>query len=163
MEILDLYDEKGKKLNKTVERGKHPYEGYILLSIVFIKNSKGEYLIQKTSKEKDFEYATTGGHVTSGETALSCIIRELEEEIGLRVNEKELKHICLDSFPKKLCLFEVFSMKKDIDIDKLTLQKEEVELIKWMPKDEIFALIENNQFKESHGYLFEKHIMKQEE
>ena len=57
MELLDLYDEKGNKLNKTVERGKHPYDGYILLSIVFIKNTKGEYLIQKTSKEKDFKYA----------------------------------------------------------------------------------------------------------
>ena len=159
MELLDLYDEKGNKLNKTVERGKHPYEGYILLSIVFIKNSKGEYLIQKTSKEKDFKYGTTGGHVTVGETSLSCIIRELEEEIGLKVDEKELKHICLDSFPKKLCLFDVFFMEKDIDINKLTLQKEEVEFVKWMSKEEILEFIENNQFKESHSYLFKKHIM----
>ena len=159
MELLDLYDEKGNKLNKTVERGKHPYDGYILLSIVFIKNTKGEYLIQKTSKEKDFKYATTGGHVTTGETALSCIIRELEEEIGLKVNEEELRFICLDSFPKKLCLFSVYYLEKDINIDELTLQKEEVEFIKWMSKDEILNLIETNEFKESHAHLFQKYIM----
>lgn len=160
MEILDLYDEKGNKLGKTVERGNHPYEGYILLSIVFIRNSNGEYLIQKTSKEKDFKYTTTGGHVTSGEESLSCILRELEEEIGLKVNEHELKFIHLGSIPNRPYIFSVFLLEKDVDIDTLTLQKEEVAAIRWLSKNQILELIENGEFKESHGYLFKKYIMK---
>ena len=30
---------------------------------------------------QDFKYASTGGHVTVEETPLSCIVRELEEEL----------------------------------------------------------------------------------
>ena len=41
MELLDLYDEKGNKLNNTVERGKQlNNDDYIMLSIVFIENSQ---------------------------------------------------------------------------------------------------------------------------
>ena len=99
MELLDLYDEKGNKLNKTVERGKPlNNDDYIMLSIVFIKNSENKYLIQKTSKEKGSDYGTTGGHVTSGETPISCIIRELEEELGVQTKKEELKLLDLNIY-----------------------------------------------------------------
>ena len=39
MELLDLYDEDGKKLGSTIKRGEKPKNGYVMLSIVFIKNS----------------------------------------------------------------------------------------------------------------------------
>ena len=47
MEILDLYDDNGNLLNKTVVRGEHFDNGNIMISIVFINNSNGEFLIQK--------------------------------------------------------------------------------------------------------------------
>ena len=54
MEILDLYDDYGNKLEKTIVRGDIPHNNEnIMLSIVFIKNSDGKYLIQKSSKEKN--------------------------------------------------------------------------------------------------------------
>ena len=53
MELLDLYDDNGNKIGKTIERNKKFTEGNIMLSIAFIKNKEGKYLIQKTSKEKN--------------------------------------------------------------------------------------------------------------
>ena len=51
MEYLDVYDENKKKTGKIIVRGEKPKENeHILLSIIFIKNSEGKYLIQKTSK-----------------------------------------------------------------------------------------------------------------
>ncbi len=65
MELLDLYDDFGNKLNKTIVRGKVPNDGEnIMLSVAYIKNKEGKYLIQKSSKEKGGFYTSTGGHVT---------------------------------------------------------------------------------------------------
>ena len=53
MEILDLYDDNGKLLNETIPRDEKVAAGKnIMLSVIFIKNEEGKYLIQKTSKEK---------------------------------------------------------------------------------------------------------------
>lgn len=159
MELLDLYDKKGNKINKTIIRGEKPEEGYIMVSIVFIKNTNGEYLIQRTSKEKGLEYASTGGHVNTGETSLECIIRELEEELGLTVKKEELSFLGLEVRTKAPVIFAVYALEKDVDIDKLTLQEEEVESVIWLSKEEIIKLIENKDFKESHGDIFIKYIV----
>ena len=78
MELLDLYDDNGNKLNETIERGQKFKHGRIMLSIVFIKNNENKFLIQKTSKEKGSHYSTTGGHVIHNETPIESIIRELQ-------------------------------------------------------------------------------------
>ncbi len=156
MELLDLYDDNGNKLNKTVERGKKYSEGKIMLSIVFIKNKDNQYLIQKTSKEKGGDYSTTGGHITTNETPLECIIREIQEELGLKVTKEDLRFTSLEKHPTAPCLFSVYEFNCNIDLNNLTLQKEEVEKVEWLTKEQILKLIENNQFKESHGYLFKK-------
>ena len=160
MELLDLYDKNGKKLNQRVERG-NPLnnDAYIMLSIVFIKNSKSEYLIQKTSKEKGSDYGTTGGHVTSGETSISCIIRELEEELGICTKKEELKFITAYPFDDKRCIFNVFTLDKDIDINNIILQEEEVEQVMWLTKNEIINLIKEHKFKKTHSKLFKEYIM----
>ena len=159
MEMLDLYDDNGNKLNKKVERGKKYNEGNIMLSVVFIKNKKNEYLIQKTSIAKGGDYSTTGGHVISGESAIECIIRELEEELGVIVKESDLEFISLEKHPSAPCLFNVYELDKDIEIDSLKLQDEEVEKVEWLTTEVILKLIDNNKFKESHGHLFKKYII----
>ena len=163
MELLDLYDDNGKKLNKTVERGQKFDKGNIMLSIAFIKNSDNKYLIQKTSKEKGTKYSSTGGHVIHGETGLTTIIREIKEELGLNINPNELEFISLVKYPTKPCLINLYLLKKDVYIEKLKLQKEEVESVIWFTKKEILNLIKENKFLESHGYLFQKYINKKED
>lgn len=160
MELLDLYDDKGKKLNKTVERGQKFDKGNIMLSIAFIKNSDNKYLIQKTSKEKGEKYSSTGGHVTHGENGLTTIIREIKEELGLNINTNELKFISLVKHPTKPCLINLYLLEKDIYIEKLKLQEEEVESVSWLTEEEILSLIKENRFLKSHGYLFENYIIK---
>ena len=157
MEILDLYDKNGNKINKTITRGEMPEEGYIMVSLVFIRNSEGKYLIQKTSKEKNSKYASTGGHINAGETSLECTIRELEEELGLTIRREELSFMGLEVRTKAPVIFAVYTLEKDIDINSLNLQKEEVESVMWLTKEEIMKLIDNTQFKESHGDVFIKY------
>ena len=93
-EILDLYNEHFELIGKTIVRGKKLNQNeYIMLAVVFIKNNEGKYLIQKTSKEKNNIFSSTGGHVLHGENPLDAIIREIKEELNLTVQKNQLKFI----------------------------------------------------------------------
>ena len=105
MELLDVYDDRGNKTGKIIERG-NSYEylndnEHIAVAIIYIENDKGEFLMQKTSKEKGGHYSSTGGHIIHGEDALDTIIREVKEELGIDISNDNiinLGHICVD-FP----------------------------------------------------------------
>lgn len=159
MEILDLYDDFGQKLKETINRGEKTEEGKnIMLSVAFIKNSKGEFLIQKTSKEKGNRYSSTGGHVMHGETGLETIKRELEEELGISATEQDLKYIATFKYPKKNCIFNVYLLNIDIDLSKIKLQDTEVESVKYLSVEEINNIINKGNFLESHAYIFKHYI-----
>lgn len=159
MEILDLYSDDFKFLNETINRGEIPAEGKnIMLSVVYIKNDKDEFLIQKTSKQKGNIYSTTGGHVMHNENGIETIVRELKEEIGLEISVEQLEHVITFKYPKKPCIFNVYILKKDI-IDHICLQKEEVESVTWMTKEQIEDLIIDNKFLESHAYIYHQYIL----
>ena len=159
MEYLDIYNEKKEKLNKKIKRGDKLLDNeHILVAVIFIENSEGKYLIQKTSKEKGEKYATTGGHVLSGETPKTAIIRETKEELGLDVSNENIIYIgdLLFGIP----FGEIYYLKKDLDIAKLKLQQEEVEQVEYLTKAEILKLIETEKMVKSHGLMFKKMLDK---
>lgn len=159
MEILDLYDDFGQKLKETINRGEKTEEGKnIMLSVAFIKNSKGEFLIQKTSREKGNRYSSTGGHVIYEETGLETIKRELEEELGINATEQNLKYIATFKYPKKNCIFNVYLLNIDINLSKIKLQDEEVESVQYLSVEEINNIINKGNFLESHAYIFKHYI-----
>ena len=61
MEKIEVYNSNGVKVGKCVPRGSKDdvfNDGeHNAVSIIFIENSKGEYLIQKTSKRKGGLYS----------------------------------------------------------------------------------------------------------
>ena len=159
MEILDLYDDNFNKLDEIIVRGNSiPSGKNIMLVVVFIKNKDNKYLIQKTSVSKGGEYSTTGGHVLSSEDGETSIIREIKEELGIDVDIDELKHVSTIKYPSKPCIFNIYILDKDIDISKLVLQSEEVMSVEWLSDIEIEKLINDNNFLESHGYIFDNYI-----
>ena len=56
---------------------------------------------------------------------------------------------------KWFCQWFLFYAKKDIDINAVTLQKEEVDYIKYMSVDEIKNLIKTQKMLKSHALMFE--------
>ena len=84
MELLDIYDSEGNTTGRKIVRGDKTAilneDEHIAVSVIFIENDNGEFLIQKTSKEKGNDFSSTGGHVDSGETPLMAIKREVKEE-----------------------------------------------------------------------------------
>ena len=122
MEKRDLYDINRVLTGETIYKGeKIPKNRYITVVISFMQNSKGEFLIQKRSDEKDGRYGSTGGHPKSGETSLEGMITEIKEEIGLKIKPSELKLIFSDRQDSKQVFFDIYYLKKDFNISDLTL------------------------------------------
>ena len=151
MEYLQLFNDNkevinekiDRKLKRTLNNGKH-----FIISLVFIENSKNEFLIQFTSKEKNSVFAITGGHVKYGDNSLDTAIRETEEEMSIKLDKEDLKYV--NTTKDKYCYCDIYYVKKDIKLSNLKLEEKEVESVHWMRLDEINELIENGKFREKN-------------
>lgn len=151
MERRDLYDINRKPTGEAIFKGeKIPLNRYIIVVLSFIQNSKGEFLVQKRSKQKDGKFASTGGHAKTGENSIEAIISEIHEELGLTVLPSELNLIYSGREDTERVFFDIYYLKKDFDIESLTLQKEEVDFVEWDSIEKINELIANNLFLENH-------------
>ena len=158
MELLDVYNSNGKTTGKVVPRETKDEEfgkdEHIAIAIIYIQNSQGEFLIQKTSSVKGSIYSSTGGHVAHGETPKETIIRETKEEIGLDICDEniiDLGHICVD-FPVRF----IFYLRKDINIEDLVLDKDEVESMHYFTKEELEKIIEEGKMHKGHIFVLKK-------
>ena len=114
---------------------------------IFVFNSAGEILCHERSKNKErFPGAWSthfGGHVTKGESFKISALKEVQEEIGITVNpfqlipwrtsKKEISRIWIRDF---LTVF-------DGQISELTIQKEELDQVKWVKIDDLLAMLDD--------------------
>ena len=155
MEYLQVFNSKREKLDEKVSRADKynlPKDKYFMVILIFIENSEGKFLMQKTSKNRGSCIATTGGHVSYGDTGFDTVFKEAKEELGLDLKPNEVKYIDTSMF--KNGLLENYYVKKDIDINTLTIQKEEVDYVSWYTVDEIKELIDKNEFREGNIEAF---------
>ena len=144
MELRDLYDENKELTGETIYKGQDvPKERYYITVVVFIQNSKNEFLIQKRVKKKDGKWATTGGHPVSGETSKQGIITEIKEELGVDIVKENIK--LFKTIKTEDDFVDIYYLKEDIDIKN----------VKWATIEEINELIKNEAFSESHTEFFE--------
>ena len=158
MELLDVYDDKAIKTGKVVERGTNDTNfkrgEHIAVAIIYIENDNNEFLIQKTSKEKGGLYSSAGGHVNHNEEPIDTIKREVKEEFGIDISNDNiisLGYLVYD-FPVRF----IFYLKKNIDINKVVLQKDEVESVSYMSIDEIRDIIDKGLMHNAHAKVLEK-------
>ena len=165
MEYLQLFDENGNPLEENiarVDKKRTPVGKYIKTVIVYIQNSKGELLIQKTSPQKGSDWATTGGHIPFGVSSIDTMHNEILEELGFDIPKEQLQLIQTEKV-ESYAIQDDYYLKMDIDIDSLTLQKEEVDYVKWMTVEEIQQLISEQNFRLGNipffQYLLEQKII----
>lgn len=153
MEKRDLYNSQKILTEETILKGETVPKGrYYITVVVFIENSKGEFLLQKRSLSKGGKWATTGGHPKSGESSLEGIIEEIKEELGLSFKQNELT--LFKTIRTEDDFVDLYYCRKDVDINDIVVQEEEVETVTWASKDEIEKLIKNNNFSKSHEEFY---------
>ncbi len=153
MELRDLYNSKKILTNETIRKGENVPSGrYYITVVVFIENSDGKFLLQKRVLEKDGKWATTGGHPKSGESSLEGIVTEIQEELGQIVKQNELT--LFKTIKTNDDFVDLYYMKKDIDLKDIVIQKEEVDSVDWVTRDEIENLINQGKFSKSHEEFY---------
>lgn len=97
MEYFDIVDENNNLTGKTEEREIVHSTGLWHREVaVWVINEKGELLLQKRSankKQAPNKWALCAGHIDAGETPENSIVREIQEEIGLKVTIDNLEPI----------------------------------------------------------------------
>ena len=132
------------------------------MSVFF--NKQGEMLIQHRQPFKsgwsDLWDITVGGSAVSGDTSQTAAEREVLEEIGYKLDLSNIRPSFTINF--KNGFNDIYLVEREIEIDTLKLQYEEVKEVKWATADEIKSMIESGEFipydKKLYRYavLFEK-------
>ena len=155
-EFFDVLNEHGEYLNKVESRAECHKNGLwhraVVLFIISEDNSK--VLLQKRSANKklwpNLWDVTAAGHVLAGELGYQTVIRETKEEIGVDITKNDLEFIGgtrSENISGNIInrhFNEFYIVHKDIDINDIVLQEEEVQDIKWFNKEEIISRINDN-------------------
>lgn len=142
-ELIDICDEKNNLLGiQKMKSEAHRTGLWHRAAHIWIYNSKGEILLQLRAKNKLLYPAvwdvSAAGHVTAGEDPITSGLREIEEEIGLKVKQKDLQFVNIREARaiykdiKNNEFYYVYFLKFDGDIKTLKVQEEEVEKISFV-------------------------------
>lgn len=152
-EVWDLYDKNRNPLASTIFRSHYSLikeNQYHLVVFLIIKN-KGKVLLQKRSETKKMFPnqwdVSVSGSVLAFENSLQGIVRETQEELGLLIDENELRLV--DSFrdDDSQSLIDVYELETDsLNIDKLMVPNSEVSEVAWFSYEEIMEMIKKDQF-----------------
>ncbi len=149
MELWDIYTQDRIKTGMTMIRGnKFEKNSYHLVVHACVFNSMGEMLIQQRQPFKsgwpNMWDITVGGSAISGETSKRAIERELFEEIGLKLDLQNVRPHLTINF--EFGFDDIYLIEKDVNIDELILQYEEVQNVKWASESEILTMLESGEF-----------------
>lgn len=137
-----------------------PDDAFHLVVHVCVFNKRGEMLIQQRQPFKDgwpnMWDITVGGSAVAGDSSQKAAERELLEELGLEIDLTDTRpHLSINY---EVGFDDYYLIEKEVEIEKLNLQYEEVQRVKWASKEEIFALLNSGEFipyyKDLLGLLF---------
>lgn len=151
MEQVIIVNENDEEIG-SIPRIKISPKYFYRISSLWITNSKNEILIAKRALTKKSNPGKWGPAVAGtnavGETYESNIIKEAEEEIGINLNDFNLKK----SFKQKRISKQFtnryfnqwFCVKIDKKINEFKIDKKEVIEIKWIKKEELLNYFNKN-------------------
>ncbi len=141
-ELIDILTPDGKSTGKTALKSEAHKNGWFHATVhVWLFTSDKKIVLQKRAMTKKVFPGlwdiSVAGHVAAGEAILTSAKREVLEEIGLQLEEKDLIKIGTRvhqvSHPNGIQDNEhhhVFIAQLKVPLSKLTIQKEEVDDIK---------------------------------
>ena len=159
-EYWNIYDIDRNLTDRIHKRGVPMAEGdYHLVVHLCIFNSKGELLIQRRQPWKrgwpGLWDLTVGGSAVLGESSREAVEREAKEELGIDVNLEGYRPLMTINF--KQGFDDYWMIEKDIPLESLTLQYEEVADAKWVNEEELKAMVARGEFI---NYFFIDNIFK---
>ena len=154
-ELRDLYDINSERTGKTYYKGDSIPEGYYpMVVMTVIRNSKGEFLMQKRVESKGGDWGVTGGHPKAGETPTQGIITEVKEELGLSFSKDDF--IEYDSGCDGKDCYKMYLVNKDIDLNDITIEEEELTEVRWFSMEELDNMVSTGKLNPDQIACFKK-------
>ena len=152
IEKLDVYNRYKEKTGQIIERksGVTLFKGEYIISVqCWIVNLQGKILLTQRSLNKSHGgmWEPTGGLVQSGESSKEGIKRELREEIGLDIDDENIKLIkeIVEEDDDLNFFRDIYLIKKDIKLNDLSFKDNEVMNAKYVSLEEFSNMINNNE------------------
>lgn len=155
-ELVDVLTPNGDYTDKVASRDECHAKGYFHRGVVVfvVSPEHDRVLLQQRSEKKKLWPGlwdvTAGGHVSAGEFGFEAAIREAQEEIGIELQPHDLVCIGVNTsenlFPgvTDRHFNEYFVMEREIDPEKLILQEDEVQALRWFTKQELESHVRDN-------------------
>lgn len=165
MEYLDLVNENDEVIGKE-DRDiiyKNNYRNFRVINIMIFTSDNKIIVPKRSANRRVFPNCydcSVGGHVSSGETYEQAAYRELKEELG--IDNVELEEIGYFN-PNELDTSSFSKMYKLVYDKELNYDKDGIQAIYYMTKEEVSNLIDENpmQFKGDYPKFF-KWMLKNE-
>ena len=167
-ELIDIYDSKNRPLNKKKMKSEAHRKGlWHRVAHVWIYNSNKEIMLQLRAKDKqvypNLWDISVAGHISAGEREIVSAMREVEEEIGLKVKESELQLLNIRNVQFTTNntinneIIYLYLLKFDGNIKQLKIQEEEVQEIKFFKLNELEKQLKENpeKFTPYGDYFYE--------
>ena len=152
-ELVDVYNPDGSKTGEILTKEKAIKIGALIKACqVWIINSNNEVLMQIRSNDKIHDAGMLdlcSGHVQSGETEITAVVREIKEELGKEVfSEEEFRsmqkvgigRVDFTKFGRMgnyIVPWYLLKLDRQIPEEVFNLQKEEVAKIKWIEYEKV--------------------------
>lgn len=149
MEHIDLYRSEYCKTDQVIDRDAAvPEDRYKLIVFGCVFNSEGQLLIQQRSFKKKgwpgFWDVSAAGGVMAGESSLDAMVRETKEELGLEVAAEDFVKVL--SIYYEDSIHDLYVTQRDVAIEEIRIQEEEVECARWASEEEIVAMMDRGEF-----------------
>jgi isopentenyl-diphosphate delta-isomerase len=166
-ENVEILDEDGNKTGQVLTRTeahkrslRHP------VVHLWVYNSKGQLLMQKRHPKKSVWPntwdPTVAGHISAGESPKDAVVKEAAEELSLKIDPEKIKLLGKFKFTEKMpewvnkTFIFTYITQKDIEIDDLVFEENEVSGAKWINVDELEKMIHDpKEAKNFSGDFFE--------
>lgn len=141
MEYWDIYDAQGRTTGCRVKKGEPLSSGaYHLAMEAWIVNGRGEILIQQRSQSCEILpgiWGLTTGRMMAGESSRQGCIREIREELGLRIalQEPEFLRRIVRGDGTQL-IWDIYRVRRDVPPEGFVLQAAEVARVAWVAPGE---------------------------
>ena len=175
MEYIDIFDENNNPIGEKKEKQQAHEDGNFHRTVhVWIINDKNELLLQNRSATKKTHpncWDISGaGHIKAGETISDGAIRELKEELGVEIEEKDLQYITTiksTKNPKNMEFQYVYLLRCNKKIEEYIFEDGEVSDVKYIFYKDLEKMVEEKvegllihveEYKSLFKYITNKNI-----
>ena len=157
-ELVDSLDEHGNTVGTIMKNEAHRTGAWHRAAHIYLQNEKDELLLSLRSGCKEMnpnKWETCGGHVAAGDSTRATAKREVHEELGLDINEKDFRYLFTYQSRgdfgvlKEREFVDVFLVSIKADIKDIKMQDGEVDAVKFVTLSDFF----NNMVKQKETTL----------